>query len=232
MMTAPLNSSDLTADRQSTLNVVLRTFARLGALMIIFLSVAFLIDDAVQYLQYTEASYERFWERSGWLLIHVLGGSLALLIGPFQFWSGLRRPHLTVHRWRRLMTVHRWTGRLYVAGIVCGAATAFQLSFHTEEWTFGVALFTGAVVWLVTTAVALVAAIRRRIQAHREWVMRSYILTFSFVSFRLILEIPWVEQLGTDAQTSTTVGWLCWVVPLLTYECVRQLRQDGLFKQA
>ena len=80
MMTAPLNSSDLTADRQSTLNVVLRTFARLGALMIIFLSLAFLIDDAVQYLQYTEASYERFWERSGWLLIHVLGGSLALLI--------------------------------------------------------------------------------------------------------------------------------------------------------
>jgi hypothetical protein len=60
--------------------------------------------------------------------------------------------------------------------------------------------------------------------------MRSYILTFSFVSFRLILEIPWVEQLGTEAQTSTTVGWLCWVVPLLTYECVRQLRQDALFK--
>jgi hypothetical protein len=129
-----------------------------------------------------------------------------------------------------LMAVHRWTGRLYVAGIVCGAVTAFQLSFHTEEWTFGVALFTGAVVWLVTTAIAVFAAIRRRIHAHREWVMRSYILTFSFVSFRLILEIPWVEQLGTEAQTSTTVGWLCWVVPLLTYECVRQLRQDALFK--
>jgi hypothetical protein len=83
------------------------------------LAFVLLFDDALPYLQYTEASYERFWERSGWLLIHVLGSSLALLIGPFQFWSGLRRPYLTVHRWTRLMAVHRWTGRLYVAGVVC-----------------------------------------------------------------------------------------------------------------
>lgn len=195
----------------------------LGAVVTIALTLAFLIDDVLPYVQFSEESYGRFWDRSGWLLVHIIGGSLALLAGPFQFWSGLRR---------RQLSVHRWTGRIYVLGIVLGAATAFQLAFFTQEWTFGVALFTGAVVWSVTTTIALIAAMGRHIDAHREWMIRSYILTFTFVSFRLILEIPWVEQLGTEAQTSTTVGWLCWVVPLLTYECVRQLRQDGLFKQA
>jgi hypothetical protein len=81
-------------------------------------------------------------------------------------------------------------------------------------------------VWLAATCLAVVEAIRGRFDTHREWMLRSYILTFSFVSFRLVLEIPWVEQLGTEAEVSTTFGWLCWVLPLCTYEFLRQLRQD------
>lgn len=199
-----------------------RVLATLGAVLVILLALLFWFDDALPYFEFDEASYGRVRDRSGWLLTHVIGGSLALLMGPFQFWSGLRRRHVSVHH---------WTGRLYVAGIVLGAATAFQLSFHTQSWTFGVALFVGGVVWLVTTAIALVAAVRRRIEAHREWVLRSYIVTLTFVSFRLILEIPWVEQLGTDAETSTTAGWLCWVVPLLGYEFLRQVRHDRLLSR-
>jgi uncharacterized membrane protein len=200
-------------------NGIRRVLAGLGAASIPALAILFLLDDALPYLEFSEASYGRFWDRSVWLLVHVFGGSLALLAGLLQHWSGFRQRH---------GEVHPWIGYVYVAGIALAAGTAFQLSFHTQDWTFGVALFTGALVWLAATCLAVVEAIRGRFDTHREWMLRSYILTFSFVSFRLVLEIPWVEQLGTEAEVSTTFGWLCWVLPLCTYEFLRQLRQDQL----
>jgi hypothetical protein len=184
----------------------------LGVGLLVLLTLLFLIDDALPYFVFTELAYGRFWDRSEWLLLHVFGGLLALLTGPFQLWSGFRRRHIAAHQ---------WMGRLYVASVVVSSVTALNLSFHTESWTFGVALFVGSTVWLITTSAALVAAVRRRLEAHREWVIRSYILTFTFVSFRLILEIPWFEELGAEAEISTTVTWLCWIVPLLTHEFVR-----------
>jgi len=181
----------------------------LGVGLLALLTLLFLIDDALPYFDVSEISYGRFWDRSGWLLTHVIGGSLALLVGPFQFWSGLRQRHLRLHQ---------WTGRIYAIGVALGSATAFQLAFHTENWTFGVVLFIGSVFWLTATGKALLAALRRHIDLHREWMIRSYIFTFSFVSFRLLFEIPWIENLGTDAEVSTTIGWLCWVVPWMGYE--------------
>jgi len=125
--------------------------SEIGIGLIALLTVVFLIDDVLPYLELNEASYGRFWDRSGWLLSHVIGGSL-------------------------------------------------------ESWTFGVVLFIGGVFWLATTSKAVLAAVRRHIAHHREWMIRSYIFTFSFVSFRLLLEIPWIENLGTDAEVSTTIG--------------------------
>lgn len=194
-----------------------RSGVTLAVSVLALLSLLFWIDDALPYLDFSEGSYGRFWDRSGWLLSHVLGGSLALLMGPFQFWSGLRG---------RYPSAHPWTGRLYVAGVVVAAASALPLAFQTESWTFGVALFVGNILWLATTALALLAALRRRIEAHRAWALRSYILTFAFVSFRLILEIPFIEQLESDPELSTTICWLSWAVPLLVYEFFRQVRQD------
>jgi len=45
------------------------------------------------------------------LVPHVLGGLLAILIGPLQFWARLRRDYVQVHR---------WSGRVYLAGVVVG----------------------------------------------------------------------------------------------------------------
>ena len=180
------------------------------------------MDDALPYFLPGEAADGRFRDRFGWLMCHVIGGSLALLTGPFQFWSGFRRRHLSIHR---------WTGRLYVGGVSMASASAVSLSFHTESWTFGVALFVGGVIWIVATTAAVRAALLRNLEAHREWMIRSYIMTFAFVSFRLLLEVPWIEQLGSDAEVSSTFGWLSWVAPLLAYEFIRQTRHDRLLRQ-
>lgn len=50
----------------------------------------FWLSDALPYFEFTADSYGRFWANSGWVLAHVIGGSAALLMGPFQFWSGPR----------------------------------------------------------------------------------------------------------------------------------------------
>lgn len=192
-----------------------------GGTVVILLALRFWLQDAFPYFEITEAAYGRFWPRRGWLLLHVVGGSVALLMGPFQFWTGLRKRHLRVHR---------WTGRSYLAGVAVGAAASIQLAFRTEVgWTFGVGLFMLAMAWIVTTGMALAAISRRRINAHRDWMARSYIVTFAFVSFRILFELDVVRALGTAAEVATTVSWVCWVVPLFLFEVVLLGRREGIF---
>ena len=46
---------------------------------------------------------------------HIVGGGVALVAGPFQFWRGLRDRH---------RSVHRWMGRTYLAAIAIAGAPA------------------------------------------------------------------------------------------------------------
>jgi uncharacterized membrane protein len=108
------------------------------------------------------------------LIPHTLSGVIALLSGPIQFSSRLRRCHLKFHR---------VLGRLYVISVFIGAAT-------------GVALATGrpgfpgtsmqAASWIVCTTAAFVTARNRQIVQHRQWMARSYAVTFTFVSSRVL----------------------------------------------
>ena len=43
------------------------------------------------YRHYDAASFDTYWPRRFWLFLHINGGTLALLTGPWQFWTGLRR---------------------------------------------------------------------------------------------------------------------------------------------
>ena len=49
------------------------------------------------YLHYDQPAFEdpvrgaaNYWTMRGWLLVHMSGGMLALLTGPWQFWTGFR----------------------------------------------------------------------------------------------------------------------------------------------
>jgi len=80
--------------------------------IVLSLTAFFLATRVPRYLVLTAQSYgPYFWPRSSWLLPHVLGGLLAILIGPLQFWARLRRDYVQVHR---------WSGRVYLAGVVVG----------------------------------------------------------------------------------------------------------------
>ena len=51
------------------------------------------------------------------------------------------------------------------------------------------------VLFAVTTALGLLAAKRRDIQTHREWMTRSYAVGLVFLETRCIDQIPWLSKL-------------------------------------
>jgi Predicted membrane protein (DUF2306) len=84
------------------------------------------------------------------------------------------------------------------------------------------------VAWVLTTSMALYAIHTRRIEQHREWMLRSFTVTFAFVTYRLVSS--WLHQWihVTDDPVAddidTLMAWACWAVPLLIAEPLIQLR--------
>lgn len=175
----------------------------------------FYLRDPLHYiLDHTRQSFGFYWPHRTALLFHITGGTLALFCGPFQLWSGLRDRHLRVHR---------VTGYLYVAGVALAGGAAIYLGFFTQPRDFGVALWALAAAWWTTVGMAFLAIRRRRISAHREWMIRGYVVTFAFVAFRWWVDLPIFASLGDSRYA--TVGWLCWVGPLLIAEVALQWRR-------
>jgi hypothetical protein len=84
------------------------------------------------------------------------------------------------------------------------------------------------VAWVLTTSMALYAIRTRRIEQHREWMLRSYTVTFAFVTYRLAstwlnrwIHVP-EDPVADDLDT--LLAWACWAIPLLFAEPLIQLR--------
>jgi hypothetical protein len=191
-----------------------RLLGPLVILVLAWLTVTFVARDPIHYLiDQTPRSFGRFWPNRPWLLVHILGGLVAILIGPFQFVGRIRQ---------RFPTVHHWIGRLYIGGIALAGSTAFYLSFFAQEPGFGIALFVMAAVWWLITGFAFVAIRQRRFAVHRRWMIRSYIMTFAFVTFRQIVTLPIWAPFGVYYVAAA--AWGSWLVPLLVAEVVFRRR--------
>jgi uncharacterized membrane protein len=108
------------------------------------------------------------------LIPHTLCGVIALLSGPIQFSSRFRQRHLKFHR---------VLGRIYVVSVFIGAATGVALASGRPGFP-GTSMQAAA--WIVCTTAALLTARNRQILQHRQWMVRSYAVTFTFVSSRVL----------------------------------------------
>jgi uncharacterized membrane protein len=118
------------------------------------------------------------------LIPHAICGITATFTGPLQFSSRLRRNHLKLHR---------ILGRVYVTAIFIAAPLAITISW-------GSGLIVGTVVqaslWVFCTLLAFLTARNRQILQHRQWMIRSYAVTFTFISTRALDFIPAYAQLS------------------------------------
>lgn len=153
-------------------------------------------------------------------LTHMLIAPLALLLGPFQFFPGLRAryPH-----------AHRWSGRVYVAAcVVAGTGGLAASPYASGGPVAGVGFGILAVLWVGTTLGAWRAAVQRQFALHRLLMRFSYAMTFGAVTLRL--QIPLGLALGYPTYSAMSVwlaytSWIPNVIVVALYSIAESLRR-------
>lgn len=153
------------------------------------------------------------------LIIHVVGGVAALLLGPLQFAGPVRAA---------LPRFHRATGRLYVLACAVAAPSGFMLALGTVA---GPAVSVGfaipAVLVAAFTWLGWRAAVERRFQDHKDWMLRSYGVIAVAITLRLL--IPASALLELDFLAAYRVNsWLAWIINVAAVEyAIRRARRPA-----
>lgn len=158
------------------------------------------------------------------LVVHVVAGVLALVVGPLQFVRRIRA---------RVPALHRATGLIYVAASAVSAPAGLVLALGT---TAGPVAGTGfailAVLLTLFTYLGLRAAIERRFADHREWMLRSYAMTATAITLRLMLPAAGLLEIDFVA-AYRAIAWLSWMTNLALVEYyIRRKRSSATGYQA
>jgi hypothetical protein len=155
---------------RSRFNTVLWISLGLTALFVFITSEALLVTDFPMYHAYRlQVIADRHL-----LIPHTLCGVIALLAGPMQFSSRLRQRHLKFHR---------VLGRIYGIFVFIGGFTGIALAAGRPGLP-GTSMQAAA--WMVCTTAAVITARNRQFAQHRQWMIRSYAVTLTFVSSRVL----------------------------------------------
>jgi len=143
------------------------------------------------------------------VVLHLIGGALAITLGALQLNRRIRREHLAVHR---------WLGRCYCLAVLVGGAAGLALATMADGGlpsSIGFGML--GVLWIGSTATAYICIRRGRIDLHRVWMLRSYGLTFAAVTLRIWLPLSQVAGLPF-LPSYQAIAWLCWVPNLVVVE--------------
>jgi uncharacterized membrane protein len=194
-----------------------------GWAIVISASIYFLFTNAFPYLTYQQAQFAGggFWPRfAPWLMVHIVAGVTATVLGPFQFIPAIRKKHTAVHR---------LTGKIYLCCVLIAACASLEMSVSKiiigeKAVVFGAGLFMLAVVWLLSSGMAYWSVRNRNFVQHREWMVRSYVVTCAFTTFRLVDKI--LVNFGVDPNAAgELMAWACWSLPLIVTEVILQGRK-------
>jgi uncharacterized membrane protein len=193
-----------------------KAFAIVAGVALVAIAVAFVLKYVFHYyLNYNAKAFDPYWPRRAGLLLHITGGMVALLTAPWQFFTGLTG---------RRMNVHRYTGRIFLGGVTAGVIGATYLAFTTTfGWAFGFGILGLASAWACTTGMAYYAIKRGEVAIHKEWMIRAYVVTFAFVTFRVFSDYGPTSHLKPAGDLAITLAWASWVVPLFITELILQL---------
>lgn len=155
----------------------------------------------------------------GMVYAHVWGGTVMLFLGLANLYVGTTR---------RFFRLHVAIGRTYLLGGALGAVSAMLITGSSAHKSGEAGIFTNATVsllalstaWLLSAAMAYRAVRNKRYDSHREWMIRSYVLVWSFVFCRLASRVPGVGDMGGG----DAFIWLSWVAPLVVSEVALQWR--------
>ncbi|HEU5015631.1 MAG TPA: DUF2306 domain-containing protein [Roseiflexaceae bacterium] len=150
--------------------------------------------------------------------MHIAGSIFAMALGPFQFLSWIRVRHVRVHR---------WMGRIYLLGVLVGGLGGLYMGYFSYGGLVThLGFMTMAVIWLSTGLLAYRAIRTKRIQVHRQWMIRNFATTLGAVTLRIYLPVLVVGMHVPFVTAYRPVAWLCWVPNLVIAELIIQIAKQ------
>ena len=171
------------------------------------------------------ANVETHPEHFGLVYAHMIGGTIMLFIGAINLYIGTTS---------RYFKYHKLFGRTYLIGGTIGVAFVVVVLLSTAHkrdpaiifTNVTISLLTLAAAWLGCAAMAFRAVRNGQYVQHRHWIIRSYVLAWSFVFCRIASRVPGVSDLGGGE----AFIWLSWVAPLLICEVLLHWRSGAMVR--
>jgi hypothetical protein len=110
--------------------------------------------------------------------IHITAGSLCIATALIQF---------SRYILKKSKAIHRFSGKIYVFVVLfLGAPTGLFMSFFAKGsfWERTLFMFMAGW-WFITTLYGLTTIHKRNVIAHKVWMMRSYSMAMTAVTFRV-----------------------------------------------
>ncbi|WP_219894196.1 DUF2306 domain-containing protein [Aquisediminimonas profunda] len=148
---------------------------------------------------------------------HMLGGSGMMVLGGFNLYLAAGKSRFPIHR---------RVGQGYLLIGTFGAILALIITLSPAHKTVGGPILTNSTIslsmlasaWLCFAALGWRAARNRKFASHGDWMVRSYVLVWSFVFCRVASRITNVGDLGNGEAFIR----LSWVGPLILCEILLQ----------
>lgn len=148
---------------------------------------------------------------------HMVGGTGMLVLGGLNLYLAARNDRFALHR---------MIGKAYLLFGSFGAIAAMSLTLSPAHKAAGSPVLTNSTVslvmlasaWLAFAALGWRAARNRRFASHGDWMIRSYVLVWSFVFCRVASRVTNIGELGNGQ----AFIWLSWVGPLIVCEMMLQ----------
>lgn len=172
--------------RQLTLQVNIRYFFSLLFWVLVAFFSLLLVRNTIPYFSFS-GHFSFIEERAILFLkpayqaafyVHIFAGMICILTALIQFSSYILK---------KRKAVHIWSGKLYVlVVIVLGAPTGMYMSFFAKGSLMERGLFMFmALYWLFSTIKGLQTIRQKNVLAHKNWMIRSYSMAMTAVTFRI-----------------------------------------------
>ncbi len=126
---------------------------------------------------------------------------------------------------RKYVTVHKTFGYIYIAGCYIGAPLGIYIQWFEEKLgtfshSFTIAIVMDAGIWIFATTMALIMIRTKRMQQHRQWMIRSFACALIFLEVRTIMAVFQLPESAVEA-----VVWACVAAAFPLADLVLQVEQ-------
>jgi uncharacterized membrane protein len=155
---------------------------------------------------------DRYFDHPTLSIIHMITGILFLVLAPLQFWPKFRA---------RYRSFHRCSGRVLMPAGLTAGVTGIMLAvmlpgfggFSTllSSWFFGI-----LIIYCFLRSFWL--AYKRKINSHREWIIRAFAIGLGVGTQRLLIFITIPVQVVTFEEMFGPLFWLGTVINIMMAE--------------